>query len=126
MDIGGLYDCLAGIYENKADDSILDKYSEVRQKKYNEIVDPISSENIVRLFGQDPDKALDNDDFLKMCKKTETDPEFSKAFQTGVNILMYDFTQHYRTAESKPTRETGQQSNGIQVSQPIAMVGISD
>ncbi len=126
VDIGGLYDCLAGIHENKADASILEKYSEVRRQKYSEIIDPISSENIVRLFGQDPDKAMENDEFLKLCKKTETDSEFSRAFQSGVNILKYDFTQHYRTAEVKPAPASLQKSNGVQVSHPLAVVGVSD
>ena len=81
MDVGGLYDCLLGIYEGKADPSILDKYSDIRRQKYLEIVDPISSENIRRIFGQDPDKALETDEFLKLCKRTETDIEFSREFQ---------------------------------------------
>ena len=81
MDIGGLYDCLIGIYEGKADVSILEKYDEVRREKYSNIVDPISSENIRRLFAQDPERALETDEFLQLCKKTETDVEFSKEFQ---------------------------------------------
>ena len=95
VDIGGLYDCLAGIYFGQASDSILDKYSDIRRQKYNDIINPISSENIVRLFGQDPDKALENDDFLKMCKRAEADPEFMCEMQSGANILKHDFTQYY-------------------------------
>jgi hypothetical protein len=81
VDVGGLYDCLIGIYEGKADQSILDKYSNIRRQKYLEIVDPISSENLRRLFGQDPNKALENDEFLQLCKSTETDPKFSRSLQ---------------------------------------------
>lgn len=95
VDVGGLSDCLIGLYQNKADDSILDKYSEVRIEKYKTLVNPISSSNIVRLFGQDPETALENDEFLKMCLKAEQDPEFSKAMQSGINALMHDFTQYY-------------------------------
>lgn len=115
VDVGGLYDCLVGMYECKADPSILDKYSDIRSQKYKEIIDPISSENIRRLFDQDPDKALDNDEFLKLCKRTETDSEFSRIFQRvysnepslrlpltfeiqGVNALMHDFTKEYNVA----------------------------
>ncbi len=94
-DIGSLYDCLVGIYQSKADDSILDKYDEVRRRIYNEIINPVSSSNIVRLFGQDPDTALDDDDFLKLCKKAEADPEFSRNFQDGIKALRHDFTQYY-------------------------------
>jgi len=95
VDIGGLYDCLIGLYEGKADQSILDKYSDIRRQKYLDIVDQVSSENIRRLFDQDPDKALETDEFLKICKRTETDPDFSRELQLGVNGLVYDFTLEY-------------------------------
>lgn len=98
VDIGGLYDCLVGIHEGVADDAILDKYSEIRRQKYNEIVNPISSDNLLRMFDQDPDKALENDEFLKICKRTETDLEFAKEFQYGANMLKHDFTQYYHHA----------------------------
>ncbi|THW34284.1 FAD binding domain-containing protein, partial [Aureobasidium pullulans] len=96
VDVGGLYDCLVGIYDGQTDDSILDRYDEVRREKYQTVVDPISSENLRRLFDQDPDKALENDEFLKMCKKAEADPDFSKQMQLGVNILRHDFTKDFK------------------------------
>ena len=49
-DVGGLYDCLHGIYAGLADDSILDKYDEVQRERYNTVIDPISSGNIRRLW----------------------------------------------------------------------------
>lgn len=98
MDVGGLYDCLVGIYESKADDSILDRYSDVRREKYQAIVDPISSENLKRMHEPNPDTVLETDEFLQMCKRAETDPEFSRQLQLGPNILKYDFTQEYQTA----------------------------
>jgi hypothetical protein len=61
-------------------------YDIIRRQKYQEIVDPISSENIRRLFDQDPDKALENDTFLQLCLKTEKDEAFSREFQL-VKIL---------------------------------------
>ncbi|KAK5069304.1 hypothetical protein LTR64_008401 [Lithohypha guttulata] len=97
VDVGGLYDCLAGIYEGKADDSILDKYDEIRRQKYNEIVDPISSSNLRRLFDQDPNTALENDEFLRLCKKAEKDPVLSRQMQRGADALKHDFTQYYKT-----------------------------
>ena len=80
-DVGSLYDCLAAIYDNKADDSILDIYDQVRRQKYKEIIDPVSSGHIRRLFDQDPETALENDEFLQQCKQAEADPEFSRKFQ---------------------------------------------
>ena len=105
VDVGGLYDCLMGIYEGKADDSILDMYDTIRRQKYHEIVDPISSGNIRRLFDQDPDKALETDEFLQLCLRTAKDREFSREFQSGVNGLKHDFTQHYN--KKIPDTEAG-------------------
>ena len=107
VDIGGLYDCLIGIYQNKADPEILDKYSEMRRKKYQELTDPISQDNIRRLFDQDPDKAMENDEFLKLLKKNEGNVEAQKEFLMSSKALMYDFTQHYRGAQVNGT--TGQE-----------------
>ncbi|GME50134.1 hypothetical protein BDV97DRAFT_385589 [Neofusicoccum parvum] len=99
VDVGGLYDCLMGIHEGKADSSILDVYSDVRREKYYTIVNPTSSANFRRLFDQDPDTALDGDEFLKICRRAESDPRLSREFQLNINALRYDFTQHYH---SKP------------------------
>ena len=97
VDVGGLSDCLKGIFDGRADDSILDKYSEIRRVKYETIVNPISSENIIRLFGADPDTVLQEDKFLQMCLKAEKDPKLSREIQQGVNELQHDFTQYYHT-----------------------------
>lgn len=64
-DIDGLYDCLMGIYENKPDDGILEVYSDIRRKVYQEVVDPISSANLLLLLPVSPDKILDSDEFLQ-------------------------------------------------------------
>ncbi|KPM40128.1 hypothetical protein AK830_g6426 [Neonectria ditissima] len=95
VDVGGLYDCLRGIYENKADPTILDKYSEVRRQIYLDIIDVISSSNIRRLFDQNPEHALENDQFFQMVKRAETDREFSKELQNSVRSIEHDFTQYY-------------------------------
>lgn len=71
VDIGGLFDCLIGIFEGKTDDSILDIYSEVRKAKYSEVIDPISSQNFKRLWDQDPETAGEHDSFLLMCSEAE-------------------------------------------------------
>jgi 2-polyprenyl-6-methoxyphenol hydroxylase-like FAD-dependent oxidoreductase len=99
VDVGGLYDCLNGIHQDLADDAILDKYSEVRRAKYNEIVDPVSSANIRRLFDQDPETAGEKDEFFLLCKKAESDPALARQMQHGANALKYDFTQHYQARQ---------------------------
>jgi 2-polyprenyl-6-methoxyphenol hydroxylase-like FAD-dependent oxidoreductase len=97
VDIGNLYDCLYGIYKGYTDASILDLYSKVRREKYNKLIDPVSSENIRRLFDQDPDLALEKDEFLKMLKRGESDPSALEGFQAAAMSIQYDFTKHYHT-----------------------------
>jgi hypothetical protein len=72
--VGNLFDCLYGIHKGLADDSILDRYSEVRREKYYNYIDPMSSANITRLIN-DPDKAVKEDPFFHMCQEKENDPE---------------------------------------------------
>ena len=99
VDVTGLVDCLVGIHAGRADDdAILDRYSEVRRAKFLSIVDPVSSENFRRLWDQDPEQALEKDEFLKMCRRTETDKAFSRQMQEGAMALQHDFTQYYRDA----------------------------
>lgn len=97
VDIGNLYDCLYGIYKGYTDASILDLYNKVRREKYNKIINPVSSENIRRLFDQDPDLALEKDEFLKMLKRGESDPSALEGFQAAAMSIQYDFTKHYHT-----------------------------
>jgi hypothetical protein len=101
VDIGGLYDCLAGVYHGKANpEIILEKYHQVRSQKFQEIIDPISSQNLVRLFGQDPDKAGESDDFLVLCKAAEANEKVQEQFSLGSMALSHDFTQYYHDWET--------------------------
>lgn len=87
VDVQGLYECLLGIYHGRADAGILDLYSDVRRRKYQEIVDPISSSNLRRMFTAEPTKILKTDEFLQMCKKAETDPELAfKMLEVSISI----------------------------------------
>lgn len=72
-DVGSLYDCLIGIDEGLADDSILDTYAEIRRKIYFDVIDPLSRENFRRLWDQDPEKARKNDEVFQICHKAEKD-----------------------------------------------------
>ncbi|KAK3312718.1 hypothetical protein B0H66DRAFT_643896 [Apodospora peruviana] len=98
VDVGGLSDCLYGIYSGQVSnpDAILEVYDQVRRQKYAEMVDPISSENFVRL-SSDPDTVLSGgeDKFLTLCLKAEKDEEFAREMALGINELLYDFTQHF-------------------------------
>jgi hypothetical protein len=81
VDVGGLYDCLRGIYENKADERILHKYDEIRRQKYNDVTNITSSQNLLRLCDQDPETSLETDNFLKIAKSCEGDPEATERLQ---------------------------------------------
>ncbi|KAK4223343.1 hypothetical protein QBC38DRAFT_487889 [Podospora fimiseda] len=96
VDIGGLYECLLGIWDGKADESILDLYSEKRIEKYKTIIDPISQENFRRVSDKEPSTRLERDEFLQMLKKGETDKGFLKELLLGFMEVRYDFTQHYK------------------------------
>lgn len=97
VDVGGLYDCLYGIYKGYADDSILSHYDQVRRQKYTDIISPVSSENLRRLFDQDPELAGDLDEFLKLVKRAETDPSVLQSLNTDAMAIQYDFRMHYHT-----------------------------
>ncbi|KAK7519926.1 FAD binding domain-containing protein [Phyllosticta citriasiana] len=100
VDVGGLYDCLAGIHEGLADDAILDKYSDVRRQKYIEVTDPVSRENIRRLFDQDPEQAGEKDEFIKLIRRAATDEKTREELNDFMRAIKYDFTQHYNKRSS--------------------------
>lgn len=75
-DVTSLYDCLMAIHDGLTTDKILDKYSEIRIKKWAEIIVPVSRANFRRLWDESaiPDRLA----FFEMCKKMETDEELQK------------------------------------------------
>ncbi|KAB5559737.1 hypothetical protein GE09DRAFT_65975 [Coniochaeta sp. 2T2.1] len=94
-DIGSLYDSLMGIHTNQTDDSILDKYDEVRRKIWHDIINPISSNNMRRLIDLDPDTAVEKDPFLQLLKKMETDKKLQLEMSKGMMALRHDMEQYY-------------------------------
>lgn len=50
---------------------------------WKEFPDPICSQNLRRLFDQNPDLAIENDEFVKMAKRAEADgdTELSRKLQ---------------------------------------------
>lgn len=80
VDVGNLFDALIGIHNGVADESILEKYAEVRKRMWEEVIDPMSRENFRRLHDQDPDKARDNDDFFQELIKSEKNEDLAKEF----------------------------------------------
>ncbi|KXH60523.1 FAD binding domain-containing protein [Colletotrichum salicis] len=95
VDVGGLVDCLVGIQKGKADDSILDIYSQVRREKYLQFIDPVSSSNLVRMYDSDPRSLAERDEFVKAMNAAGNDPVKTKALVDGINAIAYDFTKHF-------------------------------
>ncbi|PNS14406.1 hypothetical protein CAC42_3692 [Sphaceloma murrayae] len=96
VDVGGLYDCLAGIWDGSADEDILDLYSAKRIEKWKTVIDPVSSENFRRVHDKDPKSRFDRDEFMQMCTKAKGDEDFAREMLLGSFAVRYDFTQHYR------------------------------
>jgi len=74
VDAGNLADCLVGIDKGVADESILDKYDEIRREKWHNIIDPISSSNIIRMHPKNLDHVME-DPFFQELLKAEKDPK---------------------------------------------------
>lgn len=99
VDVGGLYDCLAGVWDGKADEEeILGLYSEKRIEKWKEIINPLSQENFRRVSGQ---ADLEGDEFLEVLR--EVDPKTKgngggalKSVLLRMMGVRYDFTRHYK------------------------------
>ncbi|OLN84929.1 Para-nitrophenol 4-monooxygenase 1 [Colletotrichum chlorophyti] len=96
VDAGGLYDCLAGIWDGVADEGILDIYCEKRREKWRTVIDPISQENFRRVSDADPATRLERDDFMRMCQRAEKDRDLMRELMMGSFDVRYDFTQHYK------------------------------
>ena len=73
-----LYDCLIAMQDGLTDDSILDKYSEVRRKKWQDLIDPISRANFRRIWDKDVSVQLRVKNLLN-----ENDPYVLRAVDDG-------------------------------------------
>jgi 2-polyprenyl-6-methoxyphenol hydroxylase-like FAD-dependent oxidoreductase len=80
LDTGGLADCLIGLYEGKADETILDLYAEIRREKFLKYVDRRSILNLDRVATSDPWTVPDTDRFFGILNKLEGDSVATRAF----------------------------------------------
>lgn len=80
-DVDSLYDVLMGIHLGLADDSLLDRYDEVRRSMWHDHINVISSGNLKRLNGQDPEKALESDQFLQKLLESANDRKLAAQMQ---------------------------------------------
>jgi hypothetical protein len=96
-DVGSLYDCFMGIHTDELDESILDKYSEIRIQIWREMIDPMSRANFHRLW--DPEALPEREQFFKMCEQATNDPVFGKSVAESVHAIRHDFTQYFKSKQ---------------------------
>jgi 2-polyprenyl-6-methoxyphenol hydroxylase-like FAD-dependent oxidoreductase len=84
-DISSLFDCLLAIHEGHTGDSILDKWSEVRIRKWREIIDPMSRANFRRLW--DNEVLEEREMFFDMCRAITQGGEGRQAYR-AVSIFL--------------------------------------
>lgn len=77
-DVGSLADCLAAINDDKADESILGVYNQVRREKWKSHIDP-TSRQAMKLVNSDPSDIIPDHPVYKMSKMLETNPSAIKA-----------------------------------------------
>jgi len=106
VDAGNLADCLVGVAQGIAKESILDKYCEIRREMWHKFINPISSSNIIRMHPENLDH-VQEDPFFIMLEEAKKDPEKMKQLVTvnplrcvmangqGIDIIQHDFTQYY-------------------------------
>lgn len=80
-DIESLYDCLVGIHENKAHESILDKYDVVRRRMWHEFIDVVSSANLQRLNRDGAVTTIEEDSTIQMLLRSSEDPDLARSIQ---------------------------------------------
>ncbi|KAF9873022.1 putative fad binding domain-containing protein [Colletotrichum karsti] len=95
-DVGCLYDALVGIKRGLADESILDKYSDIRSEKYRTIVDPMSTAGFRRLWEKNPETTIAEDEFFELLRKVSGDEKQLRQLRQGAMALRYDLTEFYR------------------------------
>ncbi|KAI1612541.1 hypothetical protein EDD36DRAFT_239588 [Exophiala viscosa] len=91
-DVGSLFDALVAMKSGKADDSILDKYSEVRIEKWQKIIDPMSRANFKRVCLDESEES--RKEFWALCKKMEEDDELARQMSQGTNVLRENFSEY--------------------------------
>ncbi|KAJ9296499.1 hypothetical protein DTO271G3_5197 [Paecilomyces variotii] len=84
LDAGALGDALIATINDKAPESILDRYSQVRRDIFLKVIDPTSQANIRRLYENDPESILRTDPFLRAVHSAdEKEKEKIRGMQTG-------------------------------------------
>ncbi|KAK0376909.1 FAD binding domain-containing protein [Colletotrichum limetticola] len=92
VDVGDLFDCLAGIHDGRADDDILDKYDRYRREKFNQFTNPVSEANLKRM-ASDPDEVEANDPGIVAMREADKTDEAAVTFQlVCLFVLSYPYS----------------------------------
>jgi FAD binding domain len=111
VDAGNLADCLIGIHKGLADESILDKYDEIRREMWHNVINPVSSENLQRMHPPNLDHVME-DPFFQQVVKAEKDPQVM-ATMVNVKFLfrdalisrgLWEYSMISRSTTGKPNR----------------------
>ena len=70
-DAAGLADSLIGVLRKGGDDSLLDKYADIRKQKYHDVTHKISYNNTCLLRDTDPEKASEAEFFQMLNSSPE-------------------------------------------------------
>ncbi|KAH8745933.1 hypothetical protein BGZ57DRAFT_946178 [Hyaloscypha finlandica] len=100
LDVGGLADCLIGLYRGETGEEILDRYAEVRRDIFLRNIDKRSVKNLERVAKSDPMTVVETDKFFGILKELEGDDEARKKFLLKVTSIEHDFTKDYKIKAS--------------------------
>ena len=116
LDVGGLADCLIGLYRGETGEEILDRYADVRRDIFLRYIDKRSVKNLERVAKSDPMTVVETDKFFGILKELEGDDEARKKFllvrvrDQNSRILLtesqkassieHDFTKDYKIKAS--------------------------
>ncbi|KIW62232.1 hypothetical protein PV04_10427 [Phialophora macrospora] len=95
-DAGGLADCLIGVLRKGCDDTLLDKYAEIRRQKYQEITNPVSYGNTCALRDTDPETAATS---AEPFRTMNTSPEARRKMLESAYLLGHDFRQYWSSSQ---------------------------
>lgn len=100
VDVGELFDCLAGIHDDRAETDILDKYDQIRREKYEKFTNVISESFLTRMKS-DPDEVEANDPGIAAMLEADKSDEASVAFQLVSCPCLVLFTRALLTTLSQ-------------------------
>ena len=89
LDAGALSDALTMVLTKGYDESILDKYAQVRRDVFLNVINPVSQANLRRLWKTDPETAGDTDPYFRSLRESDpaTKEKMRRLGELRVDIL---------------------------------------